>query len=106
LVNVPLILSRRSINQMLSVRIAVTAFSALTACQGVFLLVASPESGTHGLVPLSYQWAWGFYGSIAISVAATLLAPRFGVGPMLGAPSPPQPPVPPSVDQRRRQRLH
>jgi hypothetical protein len=109
LVNIPLVLSRRSINQMLSVRIVTTVFSALTACQGVLLLLASP---TESLVPVRYSWGWGFYASLAVSALATLFALRFGAGQLqtprtaketaAGATTASRPPLTP----RSRQRLH
>ncbi|HEX2735666.1 MAG TPA: hypothetical protein VHM70_28900 [Polyangiaceae bacterium] len=75
LVNLPLVASRRSVNQMRSIRIAVTAFSLLTVCQCVLLLIASPQAR---LVPLRYHWAWGFYLSGLASIVAGFFAITFG----------------------------
>lgn len=105
LVNIPLVLSRRSLNQMQSVRVAATAFSALTACQGVLLLIASPTQ-SQSLVPLSYHWAWGFYASIAVSVLATFFAQRFGGQATKQMPGHTSTQTPVRLTRRQRQRLH
>jgi hypothetical protein len=77
-VNLPLVLSRRTLNQMRGVRIVCTLLSGLTACQTLLLVVLAPESE---LIPVQYTWGWAFWGSAVVSVVAALLAPSFGAAP-------------------------
>jgi hypothetical protein len=86
--NIPLVLSRRSINQMRSVRIIVTLFAGLTACQAALLWLLAP---TDSLVPVAYDWGWGFHSSTALSAVGALLGVTFG-GRM---PEPPAAPLDP-----------
>jgi hypothetical protein len=74
-INLPLIATRRSVNQMRGARLVVTLFCSLTAFQAVLLWLLAP---TESFVPLSYHWGWGFYASAVISVIGTALAVRFG----------------------------
>ncbi len=71
----PLVITRRTINQMRGARLVITLFSSLTAFQALLLWALSP---TDALVPLSYSWGWGFQASTVVSVVATALAMRFG----------------------------
>jgi len=66
-VNIPLVASRRTINQLRSVRIIVTLFSGLCTCQALLLLLLSP---TESMVPVEYHWGWGFYASASLGLIA------------------------------------
>ena len=72
---IPLVFTRRTVNQMRGVRIITTFFAAITALQCLFLLLNAPTST---LVPVAYSWGWGFYASIVVSLLAVPFAARFG----------------------------
>jgi hypothetical protein len=76
LVTLALVVSRRSCRQMWGVRPILTLFAAMTASEIVLLLWLSPEGNAH--VRYRYEWAWGLYASLALSVAGVLVALRFG----------------------------
>lgn len=78
LVNLPLVVSRRTLNQMRGVRIVCTLLCALTACQALLLITLAPQSE---LIPVQYAWGWAFWGSSLVSVVAALLAANFGAAP-------------------------
>jgi hypothetical protein len=87
LVNIPLVLSRRTLNQMMGVRIIATLLAGLTACQAVLLVLLAPTST---LIPLEYHWGWGFHLSAALSALAAAIASRFGSGPARALPARPK----------------
>ncbi len=74
-INIPLVLSRRTINQMRGVRAVVILFCSLTACQALLLVLLSP---TEAMVPLEYHWGWGLHVSAALSLLTSALGFRFG----------------------------
>lgn len=76
-INVPLVASRRSLNQMRGVVAVVTLFCSLTAFQALLLALLAPNVAS---VPLKYHWGWGFYASAAVSLLSLPFALRFGRG--------------------------
>lgn len=75
-VTLALVVSRRSCRQMWGVRPILALFAALTGSEIVLLLWLSPEGNAH--LRYHYQWAWGLYASLALSVVGVLVALRFG----------------------------
>lgn len=84
-INLALVASRRTLNQMRGVVVIVTLFSSLTACQALLLWVLAPRVAT---VPLEYEWGWGFYASAALSLFSLPIACRFGRGPAFASAPP------------------
>ncbi len=74
-ISVPLIVTRRTVNQMRGVRIILTLFAATSACQVVLLYLNAP---TKSVIPVAYTWGWGFYASAIVSLLAVPVAARFG----------------------------
>lgn len=77
LVLIPLAWSRRTIYRMRGVRVIATLLASLTLCQVAVLLLLPPRG--HG-VPLAIEWRWGIFAAGLVSLAATLVAVRFGGG--------------------------
>jgi hypothetical protein len=92
LVSIALVLSRRTLNQMRGVRPILMLFAAMTGSEIVMLLWLSPKSS--GPVRYVYEWSWGLYASLALSVAGVVAALRFGGRPRAPAnlPAPPRAP--------------
>jgi len=78
-VSLPLVASRRSVNQMRGVRAILMLFSAMTLSEVVMLVAMSPSGSRQ--VHFAYEWSWGLYLSLALSVAGVVGAARFG-GPL------------------------
>ena len=78
-VSLALVASRRSVNQMRGVRAILMLFSAMTLSEAVMLVALSPSGST--LVHFAYEWSWGLYLSLALSVAGMVGSARFG-GPL------------------------
>lgn len=96
-VSLALVLSRRSIRQMRGVRPILALFAAMTASEITLLLCLSPRGSPS--VHYAYQWAWGLYASLALSLAGVVAAIRFG-----GA-LPQLPPQPARLPARERSSL-
>jgi hypothetical protein len=75
LVLIPLAWSRRTIRSMLGARPISAMLAALTLFE-VFMLVALPPRS--GRLPVELHWAFGLYASAVVSLAATIVAVRFG----------------------------
>ena len=75
-VSLALVLSRRSIRQMRGVRPILALFAAMTASEITLLLCLSPRGSPS--VHYAYQWTWGLYASLALSLAGVVAALRFG----------------------------
>lgn len=75
-VSIPIVLSRRSIMQMRGARVAVAFLAAIPGTTAALLLLRPPH-GSYG-VPLRFDFAWGVYATLAISVVGVLLAISFG----------------------------
>lgn len=104
---IPLVWTRRTITRMRGVRVVTCLLSAMTLSEVAMMLIFTPAG--HGLVPLRLEWLWGFFASGGVSLAATIVAFRFG-----GA-LPPLPtdahehgerPVPPRLSRPDGQTLH
>jgi len=75
MVLVPTILSRRSIAKMRGARVAAAFLSAMPGLTvGIFL--AFPQKG--GLVPVRFEYAWAFWATLVLSLAALVAAFRLG----------------------------
>ena len=75
-VSLALVLSRRSLRQMRGVRPILALFAAMTASEITLLLCLSPRGSPQ--VHYAYQWAWGLYAALALSLAGVVAAIRFG----------------------------
>lgn len=75
LVMFPLVASRRTITQMVGVRIVLCFLAATPPCQALLLYMNSPTSK---LVPVAYSWGWGFYANAVLGLVALSFAWRFG----------------------------
>ena len=84
LVSIALVSSRRSLRQMRGIRPILMLFAAMTASEIVMLVCLSPKSS--GQVRYVYQWAWGLYLSLGLSIAGVVAALRFGGKPLPQAP--------------------
>jgi hypothetical protein len=78
-VSLALVASRRSVNQMRGVRAILMLFSAMTLTEVVMLVALSP--GGSRQVHFAYEWSWGLYLSLALSVVGVVGSARFG-GPL------------------------
>lgn len=81
-VSLALVASRRSVNQMRGVRAILMLFSAMTLTEVVMLVALSPSGSRQ--VHFAYEWSWGLYLSLALSIAGILGSARFG-GPLRSA---------------------
>lgn len=70
-VAIPLLLSRRTLNQLRSARVAMAMFAALPIGQVLMLALNAPSSER---IPLAYTWGWAFYASGAVGALALGLA--------------------------------
>lgn len=72
----PLILSRRTVNQLRGVRVIATLFAAMTLGETLMLLLRPPE--THEYFGIGLQYAWGLYASALVASLGIALAIRLG----------------------------
>ena len=97
LVSIALASSRRTIVQMRGVRAILMAFAAMTASEIAVLLAMSPSGSRH--VYVAYEWAWGSYAALGLSLLGVVAAARFGgalpAPPRRVEPRPPPLPRPP-----------
>lgn len=75
LVMIPLVLTRRTISRMRGVRIVTVMFAAMTLMEVLMLWLLPPR---RGMTPLELHFRYGLFLSGAISLAAMLVAARFG----------------------------
>lgn len=73
---IPFVLTRRTIARMRGVRLVTMMLASLTAFEVAMLLLLPPRG--RGLMPVYIEWRWGLYASFLVSVAATVVASRFG----------------------------
>lgn len=78
LVTLALVLSRRSLNQMRGVRAILVFFASVTLSEIALLVLLSPRGSRQ--IHVEYEWAWGLYVSLGLSLVGALAALRFGVG--------------------------
>jgi hypothetical protein len=71
----PVVLSRRSIDQMRGARVAAAFLGAVPLVTAAILLLRPPHAR---LVPLRFEWGWGIYATALIGLVATAAAIRFG----------------------------
>jgi hypothetical protein len=85
---VPLVLSRRTIAAMRGVRPIIALFCGLTLGE-VLMLVLVPPTAPQA-VPMTFEWALGFYLSGATSAVGAVTAIFFGgsLPPLPGSPQP------------------
>jgi len=76
LLTIALVSSRRTIVQMREVRAILMAFAALTASEIAVLLAMSPNASSD--VNVAYEWAWGLYAALALSLLGVAAAARLG----------------------------
>lgn len=72
---VPTVLSRRSIWQMRTARVAAAFLAAIPALTTMVLLLRPPKSR---LIPIVFTFDWPFYATLALSLLAVGFAVRFG----------------------------
>lgn len=75
-VSIALVASRRTIAQMRGVRAILMAFAAMTASEIAVLLALSPGGSRH--VYVAYEWTWGLYVALGLSLLGVTAAARFG----------------------------
>jgi hypothetical protein len=72
----PIVLSRRSIVQMRSARVAIAFLSAIPGTTAALILFNPPHGSR--LVPLRFSFEWGPYATLVLSLAALAVCARFG----------------------------
>jgi hypothetical protein len=72
---VPLVLSRRTIARLRSIRVVAVMFAAMTLTEALMLWLMPPR---RGLAPLELHFRYGLFLSGAISLAASIVAARLG----------------------------
>jgi hypothetical protein len=72
---VPTVLSRRSIVQMRGARVAAAFLSGVPAVT-IAVLLARPPHG--GIVPVRFTFDWPLWATLAVSIAAVVVAARLG----------------------------
>jgi hypothetical protein len=75
-VSLALVVSRRTIMQMRGVRAILMVFAAMTASEIAVLLIMSPSRSSE--LTVIYEWSWGLYASLSLSLLGVLVAARFG----------------------------
>jgi hypothetical protein len=75
LVMIPLVITRRTIARMRGVRIVTVMFAAMTLTEALMLWLMPPH---RGVIPLELHFRYGLFVSGAISIAAMVVAARFG----------------------------
>jgi hypothetical protein len=73
---VPIVVSRRSVMQMRGARVAVAFLAAIPGTTAALLLLRPPHGG-YG-VPLHFDFAWGIYATLVLSVAGVAVGVAFG----------------------------
>ena len=77
LVMIPLVITRRTIARMRGVRVVCVMFAAMTLTEALMLWLMPPR---RGVAPLELHFRYGMFLSGAISLAAMIVAARFGGG--------------------------
>lgn len=72
----PIVLTRRSIVQMRSARVAIAFLSAIPGTTAALVLLNPPHGSR--LVPLRFSFEWGPYATLVLSLAALAVCARFG----------------------------
>jgi hypothetical protein len=71
----PMVVTRRSIDQMRGARVAAAFLSAVPAVTTSILWLMPPHSR---YVPIRFDWGWGLYANWLFGVLAVLVSIRFG----------------------------
>jgi hypothetical protein len=72
---IPLVLSRRTITRLRSIRVVAVMFAAMTLTEALMLWLIPPR---RGLAPLELHFRYGLFLSGAISALAAIVAARLG----------------------------
>lgn len=73
---IPLVLSRRTVNELRGVRVIATLFAALTLGEVALLLTLPPQ--THEYFSVELEYAWGIYASGVLAALGVFLGIRLG----------------------------
>lgn len=73
---IPLVLSRRTLNEMFGVRVICTLFALLTAGETALMLLRPPAEHSYFATGLTYTW--GIYASLVVSVLGAVCALGLG----------------------------
>jgi hypothetical protein len=72
---IPLVITRRTIARMRGVRIVTVMFAAMTFSEAMMLWLMPPH---RGVTPLELHFRYGLFLSAGLSLAAVVVAARFG----------------------------
>jgi len=75
-VMIPLVATRRTVYKMRGVRIVTAMFAALSVVEPAELLLHPPHASRY--LPLSFEWGWGLFATLALGVLGAVLGARFG----------------------------
>ena len=75
-VMIPLVVTRRTVYKMRGVRIITAMFAALSVVESSELLLRPPHGSR--FVPLSFDWGWGLYATLALGIVGMICGARFG----------------------------
>jgi hypothetical protein len=75
-VMIPLVITRRTVYKMRGVRIITAMFAALSVVESSELLLRPPHGSR--FVPLSFDWGWGLYATLALGIVGMICGARFG----------------------------
>jgi hypothetical protein len=75
-VMIPLVLTRRTVYKMRGVRIITAMFAALSVVESSELLLRPPHGSR--FVPVSFDWGWGLYATLALGIVGVVCGARFG----------------------------
>ena len=75
-VMIPLVITRRTVYKMRGVRIITAMFAALSVVESAELLLRPPHGNR--FVPISFEWGYGIYATLALGVLGVALGARFG----------------------------
>ncbi len=73
---IPLLLSRRSVNELRGIRVIATLFAAMTLGEATMLLFNAPVD--HGYFSAGLGYAWGLYASCLVAGLGLVVALRLG----------------------------
>ncbi len=74
--SIPLVLSRRTLNELHGIRVIATLFSLMTAGETALMILRPPEEHSYFAAGLSYSY--GIYASLFVSLVATFVSIRLG----------------------------
>jgi hypothetical protein len=71
----PMVITRRSIDQMRGARVAAAFLTAVPLVTAVILLLRPPHAR---YVPVRFDWGWGIFATLVLGVVGTAISVRFG----------------------------